>query len=76
MEISLPLAKDWHYLIIRVCEEGADINATGVELRDFCLNLTASDPLELFAPEEMDTEGNLFFNTLLLLGSLQLFVWA
>ena len=33
-------------------------------MRDFCLNLAASDPLELFAPEEMDTKGNLFYGHL------------
>ena len=42
MEISIPLAKDLHYLFSRVGEKGADINDTGVELRDFCLNLAAS----------------------------------
>ena len=76
MEISLPSAKDWHSLFIRVYEKGADIKDTGVELRDFCLNLAASDPLELFAPEEMDTEGNFFISTLLLLGLVPLFVWV
>ena len=50
-------------------------------MRDFCLNLAASDPLELFAPEEMDTEGNLFYGHLpaawlaatLCMGSIYLF---
>ena len=61
MEVSLPSAKDWHYLFSRLCEEGPDINDWGVEMRDFCLsNLAASDPLKNFAPAEMDTEGNLF----------------
>ena len=60
MEVSLPSSKDWHYLFSQVCKESADLNDLGVELRNFCLNLAASDPLELFAPEEMDTEGNLF----------------
>ena len=46
MDISCPSAEDWHYLFSRVCEEGAYINDTEVELRDFCLNLAASDPLE------------------------------
>ena len=76
MEVSFPLAKDWHYLFSRVCEEGTDINDTRVEMHDFCLNLAASDPVEHFAPEEMGAEGNLFMATLLLLGLLSLFVWA
>ena len=29
-------------------------------MRDFRFNLAASDPLSLFEPEEMDTEGNLY----------------
>jgi hypothetical protein len=33
-------------------------------MRDFGLNLAASDPLSLFAPEEMDPEGNLFHASL------------
>jgi len=81
MDLSLPSAKDWHSLFIRVCDKGADINDLGEDLRDFCLNLAASDPLELFAPEEMDTEGNLFDQHLaaawlgatLCMGSIHLF---
>ena len=50
-------------------------------MRDFCLNHAASDPLELFAPEEMDTEGNIFHGPLpaawlaatLCVGSIHLF---
>ena len=34
----------------------------GVTMCDFCLNLAASNPLELFAPEEMDTEGNIYYD--------------
>ena len=64
MECSLPSSKDWHYLFSQVCEEGADLNDFGVEMLDFCLNLAASDPLELFAPGEMETEGNLFYGHL------------
>ena len=36
----------------------------GVEMRDFCLNLATSDPLELFVPEEMKIEGNIFHGPL------------
>ena len=64
MEISILSAKDWHYLFSRVCEVGADINDTGVELHAFYLNLAAGDLLELFAPEEMDSEGKLFYQHL------------
>ena len=50
-------------------------------MRDFCLNHAASDPLELFAPEEMDTKGNTFHGPLfaawlaatLCMGSIHLF---
>ena len=64
MEVPLPLSKDWHYLFSQVCEESADLNDLIVDIRDFCLNLAASDPLELFAPGEMETEGNLFYGHL------------
>ena len=53
----------------------------GVAMRDFCLNLAASNPLKLFAPEKMDTEGNIFHGHLpaawlaatLCVGSIHLF---
>ena len=41
IEISLPLSKDWHYLFSQVCEESAELNDLGVDMRDFCLNLAA-----------------------------------
>jgi hypothetical protein len=33
-------------------------------MRDFSLNLAASDPLEIFPPEEMDRLGNLYEGSL------------
>jgi hypothetical protein len=53
----------------------------GDDLREFGLNLAASDPLNLFDPSEFDGEGNLFPSTLAvawlgataLLGSVHLF---
>ena len=50
-------------------------------MRDFCFNLAVSYPFELFAPEEMDTEGNIFHVPLpaawiaatLCMGSIHLF---
>ena len=41
IEISLPLSKDWHYLFSQVCEESAELNDLGVDMRDLCLNLAA-----------------------------------
>ena len=66
LETSFPTSKDWFNLFTHVYKESAslDDDSLGVEIRDFGLNLAASDPLELFAPEEMDTEGNIFLGPL------------
>jgi hypothetical protein len=50
---------DWHELFSRAFGPRFDYEA-GADMRDFSLNLAASDPLELFPPEAIDRLGNLF----------------
>ena len=76
MEFSLPASKDWHHLFIHVCGEGADINDTGVECPT-SVSISRQGILWNFLPLKRWTLRAIFFiNTLLLLGSAPLFVWA
>jgi hypothetical protein len=57
-----PTFEDWHNLFVNVFADGVAALADGedaIQMRDFSLNLAASDPLVLFAPEEWDQHGNL-----------------
>jgi hypothetical protein len=57
-----PTFEDWHNLFVNVFADGAASFEDGedaIQMRDFSLNLAASDPLVLFAPEEWDQHGNL-----------------
>jgi hypothetical protein len=55
-----PTSKEWFKLFTQAYTDESYEGAVGTEMRDFAMNLAASDPLEIFEPEEMDTEGNLF----------------
>ena len=79
MERSYPSPKNWNKLSSQMFQKG--MKALRVKMLDFYLNLAASDPLEFFAPEEMNTEGNIFHGPLpaawivatLCMGSIHLF---
>ena len=60
IENANPTPKEWLHLFTKVFTEAEFEGPIGIEMRDFALNLAASDPLELFAPEETDEGGNLF----------------
>jgi hypothetical protein len=48
-----PKPLDWHNLFEQSFDPKFEVDA-GSDMRDFSLNLAASDPLEIFPPEEID----------------------
>jgi hypothetical protein len=59
INLTSPTPLDWHKLFSRAFDPRFDYEA-GADMRDFSLNLAASDPLELFPPEAIARLGNLF----------------
>jgi hypothetical protein len=59
LDIRDPTPLDWHDLFEQSFDPKFEADA-GSDMRDFSLNLAASDPLEKFPPEEIDRLGNLY----------------
>jgi hypothetical protein len=59
LDIRDPTPLDWHALFKQSFDPKFEVDA-GSDMRDFSLNLAASDPLEIFPPEEIDRLGNLY----------------
>jgi hypothetical protein len=59
LDIRDPTPLDWHALFEQSFDPKFEVDA-GSDMRDFSLNLAASDPLEIFPPEEIDRLGNLY----------------
>jgi hypothetical protein len=57
LDIALPAPSDWQTLFLQSFDPKFEQDA-GADMRDFSLDLAASDPLELFPPEEIDRLGN------------------
>jgi hypothetical protein len=53
LNVATPTPLDWHELFLQAFDPKYDHEA-GFDMRAFSLNLAASDPLELFPPEEID----------------------
>jgi hypothetical protein len=64
IENAQPTSKEWFKLFTQAYTDETYEGPVGTEMRDLAMNLAASDPLELFAPEELDIEGNLFHGPL------------
>jgi hypothetical protein len=60
INVASPTPLDWHKLFSRAFDPTRFNYEAGADMRDFSLNLAASDPLELFPPEAIDRLGNLF----------------
>jgi hypothetical protein len=59
LDIASPTPLDWHTLFLRSFDPKFEQDA-GADMRDFSLDLAASNPLELFPPEEIDRLGNIY----------------
>jgi hypothetical protein len=59
LDVRDPTPLDWHDLFEQSFDPKFEVDA-GSDMRDFSLNLAASDPLEIFPPEEIDRLGNLY----------------
>jgi hypothetical protein len=57
LDVASPAPSDWHTLFLQSFDPKFEQDA-GADMRDFSLDLAASDPLELFPPEEIDRLGN------------------
>jgi hypothetical protein len=59
LDVASPAPLDWHTPFLQSFDPKFEQDA-GADMRDFSLDLAASDPLDLFPLEEIDRLGNLY----------------